>query len=131
MPGTDAPTLREKILLHQMHPAKLATDIAAAAVSLYFFWQHEFWLGLITHFVPPPVASALVMRFADFQRYKSSRIGAYLNRYMTPVAQAARLAGDLVTVFAAWFHSLLGIAAGIVIVIAAWTHGAFRGNPEA
>src|SRR5262245_20556154 len=30
-------TLKEKILFHQVHPAKLATDIIAAIVSLYFF----------------------------------------------------------------------------------------------
>ena len=35
--------LSEKVLLHQVHPPKLATDIGAAAVSLYFifFWEHQ------------------------------------------------------------------------------------------
>jgi len=54
---------KEKILFHQVHPAKLATDIVSAIVSLYFFWQHELLIGLITHFVPPPVGSFLVIRF--------------------------------------------------------------------
>jgi hypothetical protein len=38
-------TLKEKILFHQVHPAKLATDIAAAVVSLYFLWQHQLVIG--------------------------------------------------------------------------------------
>ena len=73
-------TLREKILFHQMHPAKLATDVLSAVVSLYFFWQHQLFIALLTHFVPPPVASTMVIRFADLEPYKSSRLGAYLIR---------------------------------------------------
>jgi hypothetical protein len=34
-------TLKERMLYHQVHPAKLGTDIAAEVTSLYFFWQHE------------------------------------------------------------------------------------------
>jgi hypothetical protein len=116
-------TLREKILFHQVHPAKLATDVLSAVISLYFFWQHQLVIALLAHFVPPPVASAMVTRFADLEPYKSSRLGAYLIRYMTPVAQAARLIGDLITIIAAWFHSPIGIAAGLILVLAAWSYG--------
>src|SRR6516164_7789422 len=97
---------KEKILFHQVHPAKLATDIVAAIISLYFLWQHELVIGLLTHFAPPPIASAVVIRFADLEGYKTSRLGAYLVRYMTPAAQAARLAGDLITVIAVWYQSV-------------------------
>jgi hypothetical protein len=38
--------------------AKLATDIAAAVISLYFLWQHQLVVGLAIHFIPPPIASA-------------------------------------------------------------------------
>jgi hypothetical protein len=70
-------TLREKFLFHQVHPAKLATDVLSAVISLYFFWQHQLVIALLTHFVPPPVASAMVIRFADLEPYKSSLLGAY------------------------------------------------------
>jgi len=116
-------TFKEKILFHQVHPAKLATDIISAIVSLYFFWQQEFVVGLVTHFIPPPIASAAVVHCGNLEPYKSSRLGAYLVRYMTPTAQTLRLAGDLITVFAAWYHSPLGIAAGLVLILAAWTYG--------
>jgi hypothetical protein len=116
-------TIKEKILYHQVHPAKLAADIAAAVVSLYFFWQHDLVIGLLTHLLPPPIASFAVIRLANLEHYKNSRLGAYLLRYMTPIAQATRLIGDIITVFAAWFHSPIGIAAGLVIILAAWTYG--------
>jgi hypothetical protein len=116
-------TLREKILFHQVHPAKLATDASFAVISLYFFWQHRLAVALLLHFIPPVVASAIVIRLADLEPYRRSPLGAYLVRCMTPLAQAARLAGDLVTVFAAWFHSPFAIAAGLIVVLAAWTYG--------
>ena len=55
-------TLSERMLFHQVHPAKRGTDVAAAIVSLYFLWQHELILGLLLHFIPPPIASLIVMR---------------------------------------------------------------------
>jgi hypothetical protein len=116
-------TSKEKILLHQVHPAKLATDILASIVSLYFLWQHELVIGLLTHFIPPPIGSYFVIRFADLEWYKNSRLGAYLVRYMTATAQAVRLVGDLITVFAAWHHSPLGIITGYVLVLCAWFYG--------
>ena len=116
-------TLKEKLLFHQVHPAKLATDIGAAIVSLYLLWQQQLVLGLLTHFIPPPIGSAAVIRFADLDSYKNSRLGAYLVRYMTPIAQAARLAGDLITVGAAWYQSFAGILFGLAVIAAAWSYG--------
>jgi hypothetical protein len=116
-------TLREKLLFHQVHPAKLATDIVAAAVSLYFLWQHQLAIGLAMHFIPPPIGSAAVIGFANLEPCKTSDIGAYLARYMTPTAQAIRLAADLITVVAAWYKSPLGIVLGVATIAAAWAYG--------
>ena len=116
-------TLKEKILFHQVHPVKLAADIGAAVVSLYFFWQHDLVVGLLIHLIPPPIGSFAVIRFANLDGYKNSQLGAYLLRYMTPTAQATRLLGDIVMVVAAWFHSPIGIAVGIAIVLVAWSYG--------
>ena len=93
-------TLKEKILFHLVHPAKLATDIAAAVISLYFFWQHQLALGLVLHIAPPIIASAALIGLRDdYDAIKNSRLGDYLVRYMTPAAQATRLLGDIVTVW--------------------------------
>ena len=123
-------TLKEKLLFHQVHPAKLATDIGAAIVSLYLLWQQQLVLGLLTHFIPPPIGSAAVIRFADLDSYKNTRLGAYLLRYMTPIAQAARLAGDLITVGAAWYQSFAGILFGLAVIAAAWSYGWVLGRWE-
>ena len=116
-------TLREKALYHQIHPAKLATDILAEPISLYFFWRHDLALGLATHFLPPIIASALVMRFADLEPLKASPLGRYIGRHMTRTVEAARLAGDLVMVAGAWLRSPWLIALGLAIVAAAWLSG--------
>ena len=116
-------TVKEKFLIHQVHPAKLATDIGAAIVSLYLLWQHQLVIGLLTHSIPPPIGSAAVIRFADLDSYKNTRLGAYLLRYMTPIAQAARLAGDLITIGAAWYQSFAGILFGLAVIAAAWSYG--------
>jgi hypothetical protein len=116
-------TLNERILFHQVHPAKLGTDVAAAIVSFYFLWRQELILGLLLHFIPPPIASLIVMRHANLDGYKNSVLGAYLLRYMTPAAQAARLVGDVMMVFASWFHSVRFIVMGCLIVMAAWSYG--------
>jgi hypothetical protein len=42
---------------------------------------------------------------------------------MTPTAQGTRLAGDLITVVAAWYQSPVGILTGLGIIFAAWTYG--------
>ena len=32
---------QEKILYHQIHPLKLATDIGVTPLALYFLWEHR------------------------------------------------------------------------------------------
>src|SRR5260370_13782299 len=98
-------TLREKILFHQVHPAKLATDVLSAVVSLYFFWQHQLFIPLLTHFVPPPGASTMIIRFADLVLYKRSRLGPLLICHLTPGSQAMLLICHLITIIAPSIHS--------------------------
>lgn len=116
-------TLREKALYHQIHPAKLATDILAELVSLYFLWRHQLALGLVTHFLPPILASALLVQFGNFEAQKNSRFGRYVAKHMTRAAEATRLAGDLLMALGAWLRSPILIASGLLIVIGAWTIG--------
>jgi hypothetical protein len=118
-------TLRERILYHQIHPAKLGTDILAV-VSLYLLWQHQLVLGLTTHFAPQVLASALLVPFGDFEAQKKSAFGRYLARHMTGAIEATRFAGDVVMIFGAWYRAPAVIAAGLFVVLAAWMTGPLR-----
>ena len=119
-------TLQEKILYHQIHPWKLAADIGCEPVSLYFFWQRNLLLGLVTHIIPPIVGSLLVIRFCQLEWLKNSRAGAFLKRHMTRTVEGVRLAGDLVMVLGAWLHEPAWIAAGLATAIVAWASGVLR-----
>jgi hypothetical protein len=116
-------TFAEKVLYHQIHPLKLTTDIGAELVSLPLFWLHWLWLGLVAHFAPPVIVSALLLRFADLAPQKNSLFGRYVRRMMTRPVEAARFLGDLVMVIGAWYHSPFTIAAGAGIVLLAWLKG--------
>jgi hypothetical protein len=118
-----AVSLRERALYHQIHPAKLATDILSEPISLWLLWEHRLWLGLAVHFLPPIVASALVMSLADHERLKSSGLGRYVEQHMSRPVEAARLGGDLVMVIGAWLHAPWVIGFGLIIVIGAWLRG--------
>jgi hypothetical protein len=116
-------TLKEKALYNQIHPLKLSTDILAAAVSLYFFWFHQPVPALILHFLPPVIASALLIRYADLEPLKETAFGRYVGANMTRTIEAIRLFGDLVMIVGAWMHDLLLIAAGVIIIAGAWGNG--------
>jgi hypothetical protein len=116
-------TLAERVLLHQVHPAKLAADIGAAAVPLYFFWQHQLWLGLITYFAPPVIASGLLLHYARLEGYAASPVGNYLGRYITRTVEAVRFAGHLAMVLGAWLHRPWVIALGLAVIAVAWANG--------
>jgi hypothetical protein len=112
-------TLKEKLLYHQIHPLKLAADIGCERVSLYLFWQRKLFLGLTTHFIPPIVASLLLIRYADLEGLKNSTAGAYIQRYMTRNIEGIRFAGDIVMMLGAWFQKPSLTALGLSAIILA------------
>jgi hypothetical protein len=118
---------KDSYLYHQIHPAKLGTDIAAAFASLPLFWHHRLWLGVAVAVIPCVIASAVVLRFSDIDRLEHSAFGTYVGRYMTPAMQAVRLAGFIVMALGAWFQTPLAILAGTLIVLAGWLKGAVLG----
>ena len=113
----------EKSLYNQIHPAKLTTDIGSTAPGLYLLWERNLVIGLIVLFVPAVIASALVMRYADLEKYKQSRFGRYVARYMTGAMQALRLLGLVIMMAGAWLHLVWFIPLGLFVVIMAWTRG--------
>jgi len=97
-------TPQEKILYHQIHPLKLFTDISAEFVSLYLFWRHKLITGLVAMFVPPIIASLLIIKLVNLEAYKQSALGSYIRIYMTPSVVIVRVLGTVVTHVGAWYR---------------------------
>jgi hypothetical protein len=97
----------EKVLYHQIHPAKLAADVSGSIVSTYLMWRRR-W-------------------YADLERRKHSRFGRYMRLYMDRRAlDAWRFFGQVVMWVGAWYRVGKLIPIGWAIVVAAWTSGAWR-----
>jgi hypothetical protein len=117
-------TFAERVLYHQIHPAKLFADTATALVAIDLFWRHALAPGLIMALLPPLLVSAVLLREADLERYRSSVMGAYLRRFMPPWVQAVRLFGVALAFYAAWYHVPAGVIGGLALVALCWGAGA-------
>jgi hypothetical protein len=113
---------RQAYLLHQVHAAKLATDIGAGIISGWLMWQRRVPAALVAGFLPAMIASALVTR-RDLSGLADTRRGRYVLRHMPPAAQALRMAGQVVAWRAEYEHRIDGVVAGHVLVAAGWSYG--------
>lgn len=113
----------EKVLYHQIHPLKLLTDWSTAVLSFVLFWYQELVAGLIVAFVPALIVSLILIRFTDLERYKTSRFGRYVAKYMNRAAQATRLMGYVLAAVGAWTHVLVLVPIGIAVILAGWGWG--------
>jgi N-acetylglutamate synthase-like GNAT family acetyltransferase len=118
--------LRERVLYHQIHPLKLATDTATAFGASALLWRHHLASGLTLGLLPPLAVSAILLRWANLEPYQSSRFGRYVKTFMTRRVELARLAGMLPLWLGAWWRSLLAIAAGVVWILGCWLWGLRR-----
>jgi putative flippase GtrA len=115
--------MNEKVLYHQIHPAKLLVDWGTLPVALYLLWQRRPRLALIVAFVPSIIASYLLIRYFDLEPYKQSRFGRYITRSMTRAMQAVRLAGAAVMMLGAWQRRRWLFPIGLLIILAGWLRG--------
>src|SRR5260370_41364826 len=56
---------RDAILVHQVHPVKLAFDVSASVVSNVLLWRHRLGAGLLSRDLLPVAGSGLVLGFPD------------------------------------------------------------------
>jgi hypothetical protein len=119
-------TFAERVLYHQIHPAKLFADTATAVVAIDLFWRHALVPGLIIALLPPLLVSTVLMREGDLERYRSSPMGAYLRQFMPPWVQAVRLFGVGIAFYAAWYHFPAGVISGLALVAICWANGIGR-----
>jgi hypothetical protein len=116
-------TPHEKALYHQIHPLKLFTDMSAEVISLYLFWKHKLFAGLLVIFLPPIIASLLIIRWADLEPYKRSAFGKYVRTYMTPSVVALRVLGTVITHLGAWYRQPVLLPVGLGVVVVGWGRG--------
>jgi len=116
---------RDAILVHQVHPVKLAFDIAASLVSNALLWQLRLAAGLASRYLLPIAGSALVLSFADLDRLRNTKRGQYVLDQMPPASTALRLGGDTLTAVGSWRRKPSWIVAGTLLVAAGWSHGVF------
>jgi hypothetical protein len=116
----------EKVLYHQIHPAKLAADVGGSLVSTYLMWRRRFAWAMLGAFVPAGLASALVIRYADLERRKRSRLGRYVHRYMDWRVSGWRSLGQIVMWVGAWYRIGKLIPIGFATVVGAWASGLWR-----
>jgi len=124
----------DRIVLHQLHPLKLATDILVTVPSTLLIWQHRFAIGVLSAFVPAILVSLLLLQTSAFgprlTRLAATRWGAAGLLGMTDTMQCVRLVGLAVLWWGAWQHRWLTLVAGFAIVLGGWlpTFRAYRGT---
>lgn len=110
----------ERVLYHQTHPLKLATDFSTAIASLVLLGSHRLGLALLVMWVPSVIVSVVMIRCCDFARTRDAPVGAYLRRYMTRNMETLRFVGLGVAAVGAWLHGAGLIALGAALVASGW-----------
>ena len=113
-------TLREKLLCHHDHPAKLVVDAIAAVVAAALLWQQHVIRAAAVGLVVPALASACVLWFADLETLKDVRWGRYEARTVTSTMVLVRIAGVFVFWGGAWYRSVMVCLAGLVVIALTW-----------
>ena len=115
--------LQEKVLYHQIHAAKVATDWASAVAALPLFWRHRLLPALLLTFVPPGLVSYVLARYVDLEPYRRSAAGRYVRQYMTGTMQAVRSLGAAVMVLGAWYRKPWALSLGLLLILFGWFRG--------
>jgi hypothetical protein len=116
----------DRAILHQVHPGKLAGDISASIISNVLLWRRRPVAGIVTRYVLPMAASAIVLSTADVERLRGTAAGRYVLANMSPAAMAVRLAGYVVMALGSWYRRPRWIALGLLVVAAGWSEGLVR-----
>ena len=118
--------MRERALYHQIHPAKLVTDVATALGAAVLFWRHQPGAALVLGFVPSVIVTIVLLRWANLDRYRDSAFGRYVRRFMTRKVEGARLAGLLPLWGGAWLRQPLVMVLGLAWIVGCWLLGLWR-----
>jgi hypothetical protein len=122
---------RDAVLLHQVHPLKIAADVSASLISNVLLWRHQLGAALAVRILLPLAGSGAVMTMCDVESLRDTEAGRYVLEHMPSDAVAIRLAGDAVMAVGAWRRSLNTLGLGLLIVAVGWSHGAWGAEGRA
>lgn len=122
-------TLADKVLVHQVHPAKIGVDAAGSVISYLLLWKAQPRAAIAARTLLPVLGSLAVLSLADLDALAQTRRGRYVLAHMPPSAQAVRLAGDAVMGVGARRHSVLLLVAGAAVVAVGWSHAVWPRMP--
>jgi hypothetical protein len=117
--------LADRVLVHQVHPAKIGADVTASVISNILLWQGRPKPALAARVLLPVAGSFAVLRLADLDGLAKTRGGQYVLAHMPPSAQAVRLAGDALMGLGAYRHSVPLLVAGAAVIAAGWSPAAW------
>ena len=115
--------IRERILLHQVHPAKLVVDWGTGLTAAWLLWDHRLPAALIVGLLPSILVSIYLILRVDLSPYRETRLGRYFLSPVTRPGDPVRLFGLILMWAGAWFNSILAAAAGLAIIIFGWGKG--------
>ena len=125
--------LADRVLVHQVHPAKIGADVTASVISNVLLWRARPKAAIAVRVLLPLAGSAALLRFADLDALARTGRGRYVLAHMPPSAQALRLAGDAMMGLGAYRHRRVLIVAGVAVVVAGWSHAVWpsgRARPD-
>jgi hypothetical protein len=117
--------LADRVLVHQVHPAKIGADVTGSIVSNVLLWKAQPKPAVAVRVLLPMAGSAAVLSLGDLDALAKTRRGQYVLKHMPPSAQALRLAGDALMGFGAYRRSFTLVVAGAVVIAAGWSHAAW------
>ena len=121
--------LADKMLLHQVHPAKIAADVTASVISNFLLWKARPKAALAVRVLLPVTTSLAVLGLADLEALAATARGRYILAHMPPSAQALRLVGDSVMAAGARRHKFTLMLAGAAVIAAGWMHPLWPQSP--
>lgn len=114
--------LSRRLLLHQIHPAKLMVDPLTGSVCLLRLWQgHP--ASAMAALLLPVLLSLWLVAFGYLSPLEHTAAGRYMQRFQTLPVQLLRFAGFGLAMWGAWQRAGWLCLAGIVIVVLAWMDG--------
>ena len=109
------------MILHQVHPAKIALDTGFGLLSLWLLWRGRTKTGMALHYIVPLASSFLVLR-GDVGQLRGTKAGRYVLSIPQP-GHAVRAAGDTLMVRGARRKKPVLVGLGALGVAAGWSSG--------